>query len=444
MDERRSAGRRRVLQMRSSSDARLLAFETLIEVEEDGAYSNLLLPKMLSKSSLSKVDRAFSAELVYGSLRLKARHDLFISHASSRPLSEIDLKVMIVLRIGVHQLKEMRVPSHAAINETVNLAKRVAGKSTGGFVNALLRKIDGVDITDLPFPDDINRRLAAEYSHPEWIVSSYFDSLKGEDQVRKLLEANNLPARPTLIAWPGRCTQDELVECGASAIDGSGVAASYDGDPGEITAVRDRRAGVQDLGSQIVVEKFLATFEPNLRWLDMCAGPGGKAAYLSSFLKIHSGELVANEVSRERAKLVEQVVENCRVINHDGRNLPLDIGVFDRILLDAPCTGIGALRRRPEVRWRRTLQDLKNLTLLQSELLDAAATVLTSGGIIAYVTCSSHQAETKFQVRSFLGKNSNFKRVHVEDGRCDSDGDLQLWPHRDACDGMFLSLLQKG
>ena len=430
--------------MRVISDARLLAFEALIEVEESGAYSNLLLPKLLSKSDLPKVDRAFAAELVYGSLRLKARHDLYISKASTRSLEDIDTKVLIALRLGVHQLKEMRVPSHAAINETVELAKRVAGKSTGGFVNALLRKIDDFSMEDLVLPSDMQARLAAEYSHPEWIVSSYFDSLKNQVEVERLLRANNLPARPTLIAWPGRSTQNELVEAGANVIEGSVVAASYDGDPGDIDAIRERRAGVQDLGSQIVVEKFLRTYQPGLRWLDLCAGPGGKAAYLSSYINLHEGEFIANEISSERAKLVTQVVEKSEVINHDGRNLPSEIGSFDRILIDAPCTGIGALRRRPEVRWRRTLQDLKNLTTLQSELMDAAALHLKSEGVLAYVTCSSHQAETKFQIRSFLKRNAEFTRVLIEDSRSDEDGELQLWPHRDNCDAMFLSMLQKG
>jgi 16S rRNA (cytosine967-C5)-methyltransferase len=430
--------------VRVISDARLLAFEALIEVEESGAYSNLLLPKLLSKSELPKVDKAFAAELVYGSLRLKARHDLYISKASTRSLEDIDTKVLIALRLGVHQLKEMRVPSHAAINETVELAKRVAGKSTGGFVNALLRKIDDFSMEDLVLPSDMQARLAAEYSHPEWIVSSYFDSLKNQVEVERLLRANNLPARPTLIAWPGRSTQNELVEAGANVIEGSVVAASYDGDPGDIDAIRERRAGVQDLGSQIVVVKFLRTYQPGLRWLDLCAGPGGKAAYLSSYINLHEGEFIANEISSERAKLVTQVVEKSEVINHDGRNLPSEIGSFDRILIDAPCTGIGALRRRPEVRWRRTLQDLKNLTTLQSELMDAAALHLKSEGVLAYVTCSSHQAETKFQIRSFLKRNAEFTRVPIEDSRSDEDGELQLWPHRDNCDAMFLSMLQKG
>jgi 16S rRNA (cytosine967-C5)-methyltransferase len=344
--------------VRIISDARLLAFEALIEVEENGAYSNLLLPKLLSKSDLSRVDRAFASELVYGSLRLKAKHDLYISKASTRSLLEIDTKVLLVLRLGVHQLKEMRVPSHAAINETVNLAKKVAGRSTGGFVNALLRKIDELSMDDLALPTEVQSKLATEYSHPEWIVSSYFDSLKIQNEVEELLRANNLPARPTLIAWPGRSTQSELVEAGAKKVEGSAVAATYDGDPGDIDAIRQRRAGVQDLGSQFVVEKFLQTYQPGLRWLDLCAGPGGKAAYLSSYINLHEGELIANEISSERAKLVGQVLEKSKVINEDGRNLPNEIGYFDRILIDAPCTGIGALRRRPEVRWKSRLRHL--------------------------------------------------------------------------------------
>jgi 16S rRNA (cytosine967-C5)-methyltransferase len=192
------------------------------------------------------------------------------------------------------------------------------------------------------------------------------------------------------------------------------------------------------------VEKFLATFEENLRWLDLCAGPGGKAAYLASYLNVHGGTLVANEFSSERAKLVSQVVGESMVLNYDGRKFPDDIEKFDRILLDAPCTGIGALRRRPEVRWRRTLQDLKNLTVLQAELLASASSLLKDGGILAYVTCSSHQAETKFQIRNFLKNFPDFHRIPVADSRADTDGDLQLWPHRDNCDAMFLSILEKG
>ncbi|MFZ9728174.1 MAG: transcription antitermination factor NusB [Candidatus Nanopelagicaceae bacterium] len=427
---------------RRIDNPRLLAFEVLAEVELQGAYSNLLLPKALTESSLDDKDRAFATELVYGTLRMQGRHDHFISAASDRILEQIDPKALIVLRLGTHQLKQMRVPSHAAIYESVELAKKVVGKSTASFVNAILRKIDSLDFEQLSKPTQEYSRLALEYSHPEWIVSSYFDSLKNSSEVISLLQANNNPAKPTLIAWPGLATQGELQEAGALAIATSSVAATFDGNPGDIAAIRERRAGVQDLGSQLVVEKFYDQFKPNLRWLDLCAGPGGKAAYLSALLKRDGGFLLANEISNERAKLVSQVMHHGEVNVSDGRSMPDELGKFDRILLDAPCTGIGALRRRPEVRWRRSLQDLKNLTALQSELLESATRLLSPGGIIAYVTCSSHQAETKFQIRSFLKQHSNFTRIPVNDHRADIDGDLQLWPHRDGTDAMFLSLLR--
>jgi len=427
---------------RRIDDPRLLAFEVLAEVGLQGAYSNLILPKALSESILEANDRAFATELVYGTLRMQGRHDHFISAASDRSLEQIDPKALIVLRLGTHQLKQMRVPSHAAIYESVELAKKVVGKSTASFVNAILRKIDSLDFEQLVKPTQEYARLALEYSHPEWIVSSYFDSLKNSSDVMSLLQANNNPAKPTLIAWPGLATQGELLEAGALAIASSSVAATFDGNPGDIAAIRERRAGVQDLGSQLVVEKFYDEFKPNLRWLDLCAGPGGKAAYLSALLKRDGGSLLANEISNERAKLVSQVMHHGEVNVSDGRSMPDELGKFDRILLDAPCTGIGALRRRPEVRWRRSLQDLKNLTQLQSELLESATRLLSPGGIIAYVTCSSHQAETKFQIRSFLKQHNDFTRIKVQDERADIDGDLQLWPHRDGTDAMFLSLLR--
>ena len=427
---------------RRIDNPRLLAFEVLAEVGLQGAYSNLILPKALSESILEANDRAFATELVYGTLRMQGRHDHFISAASDRSLEQIDPKALIVLRLGTHQLKQMRVPSHAAIYESVELAKKVVGKSTASFVNAILRKIDSLDFEQLSKPTQEYARLALEYSHPEWIVSSYFDSLKNSSDVISLLQANNNPAKPTLIAWPGLAAQGELLEAGALAIATSSVAATFDGNPGDIAAIRERRAGVQDLGSQLVVEKFYDQFKPNLRWLDLCAGPGGKAAYLSALLKRDGGSLLANEISNERAKLVSQVMHHGEVNVYDGRSMPDELGKFDRILLDAPCTGIGALRRRPEVRWRRNLQDLKNLTQLQSELLESATRLLSPGGIIAYVTCSSHQAETKFQIRSFLKQHSNFTRISVQDERADIDGDLQLWPHRDGTDAMFLSLLR--
>lgn len=429
--------------MRRISEPRLLAFEVLTEVEFNSAYSNLILPKYLAKSGMSKADKGLAAELVYGSLRMKGWHDQFIAHASERALGEIDEKVLIVLRLGVHQLKWMRVPSHAAIYETVELAKLTCGKAAGSFVNAILRAVDQIDETSFMQASDAVSNLAQRYSHPEWIVSAYMDLLKSESEVAQLLISNNQAARPNLIAWPGSCSLEELIEMGAQPIDGSKVAAIYDGDPGELPAIQHRRAGVQDIGSQITVEAFFRSYEPNLRWLDMCAGPGGKAAYLSALIAQNSGSFLANEVSKERAELVKQVLKTGTVVNFDGRALPKEVGKFDRILLDAPCTGIGALRRRPEVRWRRTLQDLKNLTQLQAELLDSAAALLEKNGLIAYVTCSPHQAETTFQIKAFLKRHPELELVPVLDPRVGENLMLQLWTHKQDCDAMFMAMIRR-
>ncbi|NBV11656.1 MAG: tRNA/rRNA cytosine-C5-methylase [Actinobacteria bacterium] len=427
--------------MRQIDNPRVLAFEVLAEVELKGEYSNLLLPKFLTASKMSKNDKAMATELVYGTLRMKGLYDQYIQNVSDRRLELIDAKALIVLRLGTHQLKQMRTPPHASIYESVELAKRVLGKSTASFVNAVLRRISEMD--SIEWQGDEVSRLAGEHSHPEWIVSSYIDNLKDVDQVEQLLRANNHPTKPTLIAWPGLSSKDELIVDGAHDLAESMNAVNFDGNPGDLTAVRERRAGVQDYGSQVVVEEFFKSYQENLRWLDLCAGPGGKAAYLSALLSQRGGEFVANEISEARANLVKQVVRYGTVTNFDGRELPDSMGKFDRILIDAPCTGIGALRRRPEVRWRRTVQELKELVELQSELLDAAAEKLNTNGVLGYATCSPHQAETIFQIRGFLKRNSQFEIMQIEHPRADMDGFLQLWTHLDGCDAMFLALLHK-
>lgn len=427
--------------MRELVSTRQIAFEVLYDVLVNQKYSNIILPQRLNSTSFESRDKAFITELVYGTLRQQGFCDAAIRAFSDRDISKIDMKVLIVLRLGVYQLLILKSSNHAAVSESVELAKTVSGKSTAGFVNAVLRRVsENLDFA----PSEHSER----YSHPRWIIDSYKDALKSDDQVLQQLISNNEPASPTLVAWPGLSSIEEIAGEGAVPIAGSKSALSYSGNPGNLSAVRERRAGVQDLGSQLVVENFLETDTGGLSWLDMCAGPGGKAAYLDSSLfygERDAKSFVANEISSERAKLVKQVVRNGKVTNFDARTLKRELtlseGTFDRILIDAPCTGIGALRRRPEVRWRRTPKDLPSLTQLQSELLASAVTLLKPGGIIGYATCSPHLAETKWQIRSFLKANENFQRIPVTKF-ADSDGDMQLWTFRDGTDSMFLSLLQ--
>ena len=414
-------------------DARRLAWEVIFEVSFNQAFSNLLLPTKLRESKLSERDRNFATELTYGVLRMQGLVDGFIRRVADRAISDIDPKTIVGLRIGTYQLKVLNTPPHAAINETVELVKQTAGRSAGSFANAVLRKISDLDTQSLDSWE--------LHSHPKWIVNAFKDALRSDELVVEQLLADNKPAAPTLIAWPGRSTTAELTDCGAEPVRNSRYALTFPGNPGELLAVKERRAGVQDLGSQLVVENFFDTGgNQELRWLDLCAGPGGKAAYLDSLLE--NGEFLANEPNAERAKLVKQVVRKAKVTQFDGREIPSSIGTFDRILVDAPCTGLGALRRRPEVRWRRKPEDLRGLVELQAQLLDSAAAAINLDGVIGYATCSPHLAETKFQIKDFLKRHANFERLAVS-RFADGDGDMQLWTYRDGTDSMYLSLLRR-
>lgn len=433
--------------------SRLLAFEILTQVDRHEAYANLILPKALGESSLEPRDKGFVTELVYGTLRMLGRHDWMLSQVSQRPWESVDVGIVDVARIGVHQLFEMRVPTHAAVSATVELARKVLGESKATYVNALLRKVSARPLEEwMAFIDEISdpiERLSIKYSHPEWIVSAYFDLLKEEPEVIKALVANNVPASPTLVAWPGRSTQAELVALGGKATLYSPYGATSVEIPSEIDLIRKRAAGIQDEGSQLVAYVFSKAAQNQQSWLDLCAGPGGKAALISSIALQNGKEFTANEISPARARLVEQVIAGGEVWVGDGRTIAERGESFGAVIADVPCTGIGALRRRPEVRWRRSPSDLSGLTKLQSELLDSAISATKVGGIIGYATCSPHLAETKVQVNSALKRHSNIRQVSAEPflpaNLKDAivNGSMQLWTHKHGTDAMFLSLFER-
>ncbi len=433
--------------------SRVLSFEVFSEVNNGEAYANLILPRALSDSSLDQRDRSFVTELVYGALRMQGRHDWILQQVSDRPWNEVDAGIVNVARLGVHQLFEMRVPTHAAVSATVELARKVLGESRATYVNALLRKVSAKTLEEWLSPleeiEDSVARLAVRYSHPEWIVSAYFDLLREYDEVALALAANNVPAVPTLVSWPGRSTQQDLVALGGAATTYSSYGASSPGMPGELDLVRTRYAGVQDEGSQLVADVFSKAASQQDDWLDLCAGPGGKAALVSSIAMASHKQFFANEISASRANLVEQVIAQGEVWVGDGRKIGEHNQEFGAVIADVPCTGIGALRRRPEVRWRRKASDLAGLSQLQSELLDSAIGVTKPGGVIAYATCSPHMAETKVQVTSALKRHSNIRQISVApylptnlSGATVGES-MQLWTHRHGTDAMFLALFER-
>ena len=432
--------------------ARLLAYELISQVNRDGAFANIRLPELLKKSKLATNDRNLVTEISYGTLRMQLLLDYLAAKFTDRPFVELDAKIQDLLRLGVYQLTQMRVPAHAAVSETVEVARHVAGESKASYVNAILRKVSAqpISLDELDALPEVEK-LSIKYSHPKWIVNAFYDQLKNWSSVEDLLAADNQAARPDIVYWPGKSSESEMIDLGAHKIEDLKDGFTIDGIPSDFAPIVERRAGVQDRGSQIVVEDLLATWQPGMRWLDLCAGPGGKAAYLYHSLKLREPtvDFLANEPISHRAELVKRVIGNDLVISVDGREAGNFEGTFDRILVDAPCTGLGALRRRPEARWRKSISDLKELVLIQEKLLESSYQLLRPKGLIAYVTCSPHISETKAQVANFLANHTDMKILDISSlpnsnkSGVNQDGTVQLWTHTNKSDSMFIAFLRK-
>lgn len=449
----------------SIQPARRVAFDVIHAVSISDAYANLLLPVKLERAGLRGADAGLATELTYGTLRQQGYYDRVIEIASGRPTGEIDVPVLDVLRLAVHQLLSMRIPQHAAVDEAVSLVREVGSRSSTGFVNGVLRAITRVPaeewrervVGEQKTDDD---RLAAKFSHPVWIVRAFRQALEAENRAGEtadLLAADNVAPRVSIAALPGFADRSELDGAQPGTLSPF-AALSGGGDPARWPGVKEGRARVQDEGSQVAALALSRArpVQSGERWLDLCAGPGGKAALLAAEALAGGATLVANEVIPARAGLVRNALavftDPPEVLEEDGRALGERMaGSFDRVLLDAPCTGLGALRRRPEARWRKQPRDIPELTALQIELIDAAVSALAPGGILAYVTCSPHRAETTAVVAHAVRGSGlvSLDTPAVLRGFVGSDVELgtsshvQLWPHVHGTDAMFIALLQK-
>lgn len=453
---------------RRPDPARDAAYDVLAGVRQQGAYANLLLAQVLRERGLSGRDAAFTTELVSGTLRLQGTYDAVLAANLTRPLDQVDPGVLDALRLGAHQILSMRVPSHAAVATSVELVRAKVGHRPAGFANAVLRKVAqrGLDAwvrRVAPDPaSDPTGFAAVATSHPRWVVDLLGEALgPAAHELDALLAADNAPPRVTLVARPGAATVEELVAAGGEASTLSPYAVVLPGgDPGSVPAVAQGRAGVQDEGSQLVALALArAPVEGrDAAWLDLCAGPGGKAGLLAGLAAERGARLLANERAPHRAALVASATRTVRrgllgVVAGDGTRPAWRSGSFDRVLLDAPCSGLGALRRRPEARWRKSPDELPGLVRLQEALLRSALDAVRPGGVVAYVTCSPVLAETSGVVSTVLADRDD---VRLEDaapllpavpdlraGETVLPGTVQLWPHRQGTDAMYLALLRK-
>src|SRR5215470_11071943 len=463
---------------RPADQARRVACDVLAAVTSRDAYANLLLAAALRERGLGGPDAALATELVYGTLRNRCCYDAVIGRCADRDLARIDPPLLEVLRLGAHQLLDMRTAPHAAVATSVDLAIEIAGRRPSGFVNAVLRRVamrDKESWIAVVAPDrlaDPAGHLAVRYSHPRWIVTALAEALgesadgeqaaeaggDGLAQTEAALAADQNRPSVTLTAVPGRTDLAELLTAGAVAARWSPFGAYLaQGDPGAIPAVAEGRAGVQDEASQLAA-LALARAEIDGRdtaWLDICAGPGGKARLLGGMAEARGGRLIAVDAHEHRSRLTAAAltgIARARALTADGTMPAWRPAVFDRVLADVPCSGLGSLRRRPEARWRRSAADIESLGGLQRSLLVSAIESARPGGVVAYVTCSPHVAETTGVVADILARRADVEVLdtpallaEVPLLSCPEPNAryAQFWPHRHGTDAIFIALLRR-
>jgi 16S rRNA (cytosine967-C5)-methyltransferase len=380
-----------------STSTRAIAVDVLVRVE-DGAFSHVLLPETLRKHSLDARDRAFVTELVYGTLRRQRAVDALLAPVVSRPLTTLDPEVRAALRLGAYQLSSGMSP-HAAVGETVGVVPARAR----GFVNGALRALARVGPPfRLPDGDDV-AAIGVRTSHPDWIVQTLVDEL-GHDDALATLALDNEPPPVTLRVNPMKTTTDEVAnELRTYGIDvedaplvPGALLVRHTGDLGALDAVRAGRVTPQDQASQAVVAALDP--RPGERVLDVAAAPGGKAVAAAERMR-DDGLVVAADVHPARVRTIARAAARVGLravspVAADGRRIPVRDASFDRVLLDAPCTGLGVLRRRPDARWRVQPGDAGRLAALQRELLTHAARAVRPGGRLVYSVCTLTRIET--------------------------------------------------
>ncbi len=441
--------------------ARRAAFDVLRAVSERDAYANLALPALLAERGINGRDAAFATELTYGTCRTRGLLDAVISAAAGRPVDQIDPVLLDLLRLGSYQLLRTSVAEHAAVSTTVEQAGLEFDSARAGFVNAVMRKIAMRDerawVAELaPAADaDPVGHTAFVHAHPRWIAQAFADALgAAAGELDEALAADDARPGVHLAARPGVLSAADLAEAVEGTVGRYSPYAVYlgGGDPGRLAPIRDGQALVQDEGSQLVARALaLAPLDgaDGGRWLDLCAGPGGKAALLGAIAAQLGATVTAVELNERRAEMVRQNTRGLpvEVICADGREPSLPAGGFDRVLVDAPCTGLGALRRRPEARWRRTPADVPALTKLQRELLASAIALVRPGGVVLYATCSPHLAETVGVVSDALRRQPvtalDTRGLFSPAENLGAGPHVQLWPHRHGTDAMFAAALRK-
>lgn len=434
------------------SPARRTAFEILQRVE-NGAYASVLLTSR--GEELRPADRALCHELVMGVLRWQLWLDKLIEHYSNLSITKADPAVRIALRLGLYQLRFLsRIPASAAVNESVNLMRLARLRSAKSFVNAVLRRATREpQFNPAANISDPVARIAVETSHPPWLIERWTKAF-GFAETEALAAANNQAAPVAFRIVPTRATEAEVIDhlraAGASLYASEIALGSWRVRGGGGLLRELSGAGkiyLQDEASQLVAQVLEA--QPGDRVLDVCAAPGSKATQIASSL--HSVKVFAGDLHEKRLRTVAQAARlqnanglQCVVLN-GLEPLPFPDGSFDRVLIDAPCSGTGTLRRNPEIRWRISAEDIRDLSVRQGRLLINASLVLKPGGRLVYSTCSVEPEENEAVIGDFLENDDRFQKVKLplNSSMITQSGFARTWPSREGADGFFIAAVER-
>lgn len=446
----------------SLENPREVALKVLYEIDKNNAYSNICLKKILNHTSLKPLDRAFVTQLVYGVIKNKFRIDWIISQFSNTPIKKISPWVLNILRLGIYQMLYLdKIPQSAAVNESVKLGKKYGHKRISGFINGILRSISRSPQEILqPDKKDIVHFLSIYYSHPKWMVEKWIKEY-GKDFTIDLLKKNNeapsisvrtntlkisrerlinLLQKEDIVTKKGEWCPEAIILENISNIDKN----KY---------FKEGLFQVQDQSSMLVAH--VLDPKENQLVIDVCAAPGGKTTHIAQKMN-NTGKIIARDIYDHKLSLIKQNRDRLGISNiilekYNALEVDSDlIGQADRVLLDAPCSGLGIIRRKPDLKWNKCFNDIKKITILQYKMLENAGKYLKKGGILVYSTCTINPDENFNIVKKFLNKNSNFKIVPIlpicekmEKHKEIEEGYLQLFPNIDFVDGFFISKIQR-
>jgi 16S rRNA (cytosine967-C5)-methyltransferase len=443
-----------------NKNVREVALETLLAIEKNQAYSNLLLNKMIEKHQLSSKDVGLLTEIVYGTIQRRDTLDYFLSPFLKKS-SKLEVWVKVLLRLSLYQMLYLdRVPDRAAIYEAVEIVKKRGHKGIASMVNGVLRAVQREGVPSLEKIADPVERLAVETSHPIWLVKRWVKQF-GMDEARKMCETNLLPPEQTARVNIARITVEEAIERLRQEeveVTNGDVAPeaikAVKGNLAHTLAYKEGYLTIQDESSMLVAKALGA--KENEYVLDSCAAPGGKSTHIAELMH-NTGQVVSLDIHDHKVKLIQEQAERLHLTNIqtkvlDSRKVSeyFEKESFDKILVDAPCTGFGVLRRKPDIKYAKTENDIRQLAKIQREILAAVAPLLKKGGILVYSTCTIDQEENSDVIEDFLRHHPQFNLDETLKERLPekvrpyvSEGKLQILPHYFGSDGFFIASLRK-